>query len=184
MAGAFGLAVHISIPIDVVAEEDMDHRTSMTRRQTKRSSRNTQEEVGKYRLFYEIYPDLRWQVTDSYADWFEVALHVEMPEYRPASHPESRAALSALMNVANLLMQQAHSLAPHSVSRARPYFTLHAPASGDLTQTMLSRTLSLVFSNVGSYTQLREPSILTELKNQLRQLNVSRFQRSAETLCK
>jgi len=152
----------------------------MTPRQTERSCRNTHEDIGKYRLFYEIYPDLRWQPPDSSADWFEVALHAEMPEYRPTSHLESCAAVSALMNVANLLMQQAQSLAPDSIGRSRPYFTLHPPASGDLTQTTLSRTLSLVFSNVGSYTQLREPPILTELRIRLRQLNVPRFQRSAE----
>jgi phytoene dehydrogenase-like protein len=156
----------------------------MTRRQARPTTGITHEDVAKYRLFYEIYPDLRWQPEDSSADWFEVALHAEMEEYQPPDHQKSREAVSVLMDVAKVLIQQVHSRGPRSIELSRAYFTLHPPALGDFTQTTLSRTLSIVFSNIGSYTLLREPSILTELKNQLNHLNVSRFQRSAETLCR
>jgi hypothetical protein len=162
----------------------MDRRINKTGSQRRSSGQNTWEGAGKWRLFYEIYPDLRWQPTDSSVDWFEVALHAEMPGYRPPNHPHSREAVFALVGVADFLIQHIKSPALYSIGRTSPYFTLHPPASGDFTQTRLSRTLSLVFSNVGPYTQLREPSILTEIKNQLSELNVSRFQSSAETICR
>ncbi len=162
----------------------MDRRINKTGSQRRSSGQNTREGAGKFRLFYEIYPDLRWQPTDSSVDWFEVALHAKMPGYRPPNHPHSREAVFALVAVADLVIQHINSPALYSISRTSPYFTFHPPASGDLTQTTLSRTLSLVFSNVGSYTQLREPSILTEVKNQLSELNVSQFQSPAETICR
>jgi hypothetical protein len=125
-------------------------------------------------IFYEIYPDLKWQAADSSVDWVEVALHADTAEYRPAEHPKIREALLALEKVADVLTRQIDS--PCSIDRSNPYFTLHPPASGDVAQMTLSLTLSIVYSNIGSYTQLAEPSILSELRHQLSLLGVSKFQ--------
>ncbi len=162
----------------------MDRRINKTGRQMRSRGRNTREGAGKWRLFYEIYPDLRWQPADSAVDWFEVALHTEMPEYRPPNHPISREVFHDLVGVAEALIQHLKSPSLYSIGRYGPYFTLHPPASGEFTQTTLSRSLSLVFYNVGLYTQLREPPILTEIKNQLSQLNVFQFQSSSGTICR
>lgn len=145
---------------------------------------DTRESGGKWRLFYDIYPDLRWQPAGSSADWFEVALHAEMPEYRPPGHPLSREAFCAVAGVADFVMQQLKSPGPCSIGRSGPYFTLHPAAPGDFAQTTVSRTLSLVFSNVEPYTRLREPAILAEIKSQLSELRVPRFQYPAETICR
>jgi len=162
----------------------MDRRINMTRRQVRPSTRITHEDIAKYRLFYEIYPDLRLQPEDSSSDWFEVALHAEMEEYQPSHHPKSREAVAALTDVAKILIEQVRSRGRRSIDLSSAYFTLHPPASGDFANTMLSRTLSLVFSKVESYTPRREPTILTELKNELSRLNVRRLQSPAETICR
>lgn len=162
----------------------MDRRMKQSYRQTETRHGRARADVGKWRIFYEIYPDLRWQPAYSSADWFEVALHAQMSEYRPPNHPSSREAIFALVEVADFLMQKVNAPAPCSMSRSSPYFTIHPPASGDFAQTMLSRTVSLVFSNVGSYTQFQKPSLLNEIENHLSHRNIFRFQRSPETICR
>jgi len=167
-----------------MAEKGMDRRINMTRRQVRPSTRITHEDIAKYRLFYEIYPDLRLQPEDSSSDWFEVALHAEMEEYQPSHHPKSREAVAALTDVAKILIEQVRSRGRRSIDLSSAYFTLHPPASGDFTRTKVSRTLSIVFSNIGSYTLLREPLILEQLKNELSRLKILRLQSSVETICR
>lgn len=162
----------------------MNRRTISTRCHVSSSSRITGEKIAKYRLFYEIYPDFRWQPEDSFADWLEVTLHAEMEEYQPSDHPKSRETVSVLTDVAKILIQQVESRGGRAIDLSSAFFTLHPPASGNFADTMLSRTLSVVFSKLGSRALRGEPNILTELKNELGRLNVPRLQRSAETICR
>jgi hypothetical protein len=153
----------------------------MTSHRIRSDCRNLQEAIRNRKLSYEIYPDLNWQTMVSPATWFEIVLHAETEEYRPPDHPKSQEVFSALMDVADLLIQQIPSHAPYSVDLSAAYYTVHPPGCGEISQTRLSRSLSLIFNNVGLHTNFKEHSILAHLKNQLSLLNVPKLKRLCDT---
>ena len=92
--------------------------------------------------------------------------------------------MAALTDVAKILIEQVRPGGRRSIDLSSVYFTLHPPASGNFTRTKLSRTLSIVFLNIGSYTLLRGPVILEQLENELSRLKILRLQSSVETICR
>ena len=134
------------------------------------------EGAGHQQIVYQIYPDLTWQAPDTSFDWFEIALHAEVDEYRPPDHRRSREAFSALITVAELLIQRLPLHTSCVVELSSSYYTLHPPACGDFTRTRLSRSLSLVFSSVEPYKHREEPPLLAALRTELALLNISKFE--------
>jgi hypothetical protein len=134
------------------------------------------ETLRRERVFYEIFLDLTWQPADMDLSWFEIALHAETEEYKPAGDPRSREAFSVLMDLAEFLIQQIQAHAPYEVDLSASYYTLHPPACGDFRRTRLSRSLSLVFFNVAPYRKAEEPVLLTEIQTHLSLLGISRLE--------
>lgn len=130
------------------------------------------EALRSERVFYEIVPDLTWQPADMDLSWFEIALHAETEEYKPAGDRRSREVFSVLTELAELLIRNIQAHAPYEVNLSASYYTLHPPACG---RTRLSRSLSLVFLNIPTYRKAVEPALLTELKTQLSLLGISRL---------
>jgi len=135
------------------------------------------ESLRRFRVFYEIHPELALQAEDAPASWFEIALHAEGEECRSPDHPKSREAFSVLMDLADFLVQRLGAHAPYALDISASYQTLHPPASGDLTPPRLARTVSLVFSGVGPCTRLEEPRMLTQLRDELSRLDIPRLDR-------
>ena len=103
------------------------------------------------------------------------ALRAGAEEYQPSGNPKCREVFSLLMDLAEFLIQRIHSQAPYEVDLSAPYYTLHPPACGDYRQTRLSRSLSLVFSNVAPYRKGEEPDLVREITNHLSLLGISRL---------
>ena len=123
-------------------------------------------------VFYEIYPDLTLEATDTPDAWFEIALHSESEEYRPSDHPKRREAVSVLMGVADQLVERAKSHVPYRLEMPVSYHTL-CPNEGS-NQPGIALTVSLIFSDAGPYTQCREPGLLTQLRDELALLGIPR----------
>jgi hypothetical protein len=149
----------------------------MTRHQTKVDWHPLLDSIRRFRVFYEIHPELALQPEDAPASWFEIALHAEAEEPWPPDAPRSREAFSALMDMADFLVQRIGSHAPYSLEVSASYHTLHPPASGGLTRPGLARTVSLVFSDVGPCTRLEEPAILTQIRDELHRVGIPRLDR-------
>ena len=134
-----------------------------------------EEVLRREHVLYEIFPDLTWQPADWPLTWFEIALHADAEEYRPPGNPRSREVFSLLMDLAEFLIRQIQSHAPYELDLSASYYTLHPPGRGDCSRTRLSRSLSLVFLNVDPYRNLEEPALLTKLKTELSNLEISRL---------
>lgn len=126
----------------------------------------------RQRAFYEIYPDLTLQGEDAPSMWFEIALHIEADEPWPPDHPKSREASTVLTGLGQMLIQRATPPASCGLERLAPYYTLH-PAE-HRGRPRMAFTLSLVFLDVGPYTRLEEPGLLTQLKADLALLGIPR----------
>ncbi len=130
----------------------------MTNRKMNFACQPLLEELQGFRLFYEVYP--------SVGEWFEVALHLEVTERRPHSHPESQKASLLLIEVADHLVQRVKSHAPFALEMPPCYYTLHP----NPVRTAL--TLSLVFSDARRHSGMGEPALLTQLRAELEQLGI------------
>ena len=144
----------------------------MNRHLVQFESQALREDVRRLRVCYEVYPEIPLEAADEHGGWFEIALHAQVEEPHPSDHPDSSEVFSALMRLADVLIQRIQSHAPYGLELSPSYHTLHPPESGDSSQVRLSRTISLVFSDVAPYTQIEEPRILTQLKAELRLLSI------------
>ena len=133
------------------------------------------EDIRRFLVFYEIFPERIPQAGDAPSSWCEIALHVEVEEHRPPEHPNSREALFVLIGLADLLIQRVQSHAPYQLDMSALYNSLHPPPSGDFTQPRLARTISLVFPDITPYTHLEEPDILAQLRAELTLLGIPRL---------
>jgi len=145
----------------------------MNRHLVQFESQALREDVRRLRVCYEVYPEIPLDAADEHGDWFEIEIHAQVEESHPSDHPDSCEAFSALMRLADFLIQRIQSHAPYGLDLSPSYHTLHPPERGDSSQTRLSRTISLVFSDVAPYPGLEEPRILTQLKAELRLLSIS-----------
>ena len=125
----------------------------------------------RLRVFYEIYPDLTLQVEDAASMWFEIALHVEAEEPWPPDHPRSLEAFAVLTGLGETLTRRVTPPASCGLEKLVPYCTLH-PAEDR--GPRMAFTLSLVFLDVGPYTRLEEPGLLTQLRADLALLGIPR----------
>ncbi len=125
------------------------------------------QDLQCYRLFYEVYPSVAEGNVNG--EWFEVALHLEVAERRPHSHPENQRASLLLIEVADYLVQRVKAHAPFALDMPPCYYTLHP----NPLRTAL--TLSLVFSNARPHTAKAEPAMLTQLRAELEHLGIGLF---------
>jgi len=132
------------------------------------------EDLHRFRLFYEIYPELPGETEDTQVQWFEIALHLEVAEHRPNDHPENRMASLLLIGLADHLVQRVRSHARFALDMPASYNTLHPPAPKDQNQPRMALTLSLVFSDVGPYPPRETPGLLTQLRAELALLGIPR----------
>jgi hypothetical protein len=144
----------------------------MNRHLAQSESQALREDVRRLRVCYEVYPEIPLDAADEHGGWFEIALHAQVAEPHPSDHPNSREVFSTLMRLAEVLIQRIQSHAPYGLDLSPSYHTLHAPEGGDFSQTRLSKTVSLVFSNLAPRTHLEEPRILTQIQAELRLLDV------------
>ncbi len=152
----------------------------MTRHEMQLDGQTLLKDIRRLRVSYEVYPDLTLQVEDASGMWFEIALHIEVEEYRPADHLKSREEFSVLMGVAERLIQRVKSHAPYRLEMPGSYHTLHSPAPGRPALPSLARTISLVFSDIGRpYTLHEEPGILARLRAELALLGIRRLDRGS-----
>lgn len=155
----------------------------MTSHKIQLDGQAVQEDFGRLRVFYEIYPDLTLQVENAAGTWFEIALHIEVEEHRPPDHPKSREAFSVLMEVADRLVECVKSHVPYGLEMPMAYHTLHPRAAGRPAPPRLARTISLVFSDIGPYTLHAEPQILARLRAELAHLGIPRLERAGGGGC-
>ena len=126
------------------------------------------------RVSYQLYPEVTLGGLNESATWFELALHAEGDEYRPASLPASLEARFVLTGLADFLIGQLQPFGPFNLTRAETN-TLHPEAPAGVPRVRIARTLSLVFSDVGAYTARTEPRLLTQLRAELNRLGLDRL---------
>lgn len=127
-------------------------------------------------LYYELYPEFLGDRANASATWFEVALHAEVGGFHPADHPESRAAIRALMDAADQLILHAQAFSYDAFELSPSHYTLHPSEQPDPAGPKLARTLSLVFSKSSASGQDAEFGLPDQMKEQLAALNVFRMQ--------
>lgn len=128
------------------------------------------------RVFFELYPEFPGQFSDAATPWFEIALHAEMEEYHSPDHPRSRAALTALMDVADQLILQARSVSYDTFDLSPSHYTLHPSEQNDAAGPKLARTVRLVFSSSAPVERSEEDAVTGWIKARLELLNVPRLQ--------
>jgi hypothetical protein len=146
----------------------------MTRQPVPLDCHPSKVDIQRFGIWYEIYPDLTLQA-EAPVSWFEIALHAEVDQHRPSGDPKSRESFSVLMSLADLLIERIQGHAPYRLDLSASYHSLRPNAAGLPAPPALSRTISLVFSDVGPYTILEEPPILRQLRAELGLLRIPRL---------
>jgi hypothetical protein len=124
--------------------------------------------LGRCRIFCEVFPTLLECAEDGHERWFEIALHLEVGEHRPHDHPKNQKASLLLLGLADHLVQRVKSHAPFALDMPAAYYTLHpsSPEHG-IPQPRMALSLSLVFRGLEPYSCRNEPALLTQLRKEL-----------------
>ena len=130
------------------------------------------ESLGRFPLFYEVYPALIEGAGDTHEQWFEIALHLEVREHRPHVHPENQEGSLLLIGLADVLVQRVKSHAPFALDMQPAYYTLHPAEPEDRNEPRIALTLSLIFTGLGPYTSRKKPALLTQLRAELELLGI------------
>jgi hypothetical protein len=129
------------------------------------------------RVCYDIFPVLICQDPDAPVDWFEIALHAEVDAREPLDGPERREAIAVLHEIAEFLAQRIPADEAIDLHLSPRYYTAQPALAGEpLSLARLFRSLSLEVCNLPPYLKSEEPPLLSELKNQLQQLEISRVE--------